>query len=151
MKNEETTCTLSDKRKLINGNGNYVVRVTCDSCGHVHSLTFSGWTRFCCLSCGLVMKRTPYMANGGFSTQLTITTREAAASVMELDRSFVGTRHYMGFAYFWAHEYKHTMRECSAANRQLVHSVLLAHGLVVHEISDAHCEIVQKYAKPRHY
>ena len=40
-------------------------------------------------------------------------TMKAMIELYKVDEKFVGTKDYMGVAYFWGHEYKHTMRDLS--------------------------------------
>ena len=84
-----------------------------------------------------------------YSINLETVTENAFSGLLALDKTFVGTRDYMGLASFWASAYKFTMRECSVANCKRVHHMLLLHDLVVYEESDAHLAIIEKYAKPR--
>ena len=51
---------LSNKRKFPNGNGMYMVTVTCSACRHSDQLTYSGWCGWVCLGCRAVLERTPY-------------------------------------------------------------------------------------------
>ena len=51
---------LSDKRMRPNGNGMYVVTVTCSACRHSAILTFSGWSGGVCQGCRAGLERTPY-------------------------------------------------------------------------------------------
>ena len=47
--------------------------------------------------------------------------------LFQLDRAFVGTKNYMGLAYFWeGSQVRHIMRALSAAKRRRVHAELLA-------------------------
>lgn len=50
---------LTNKRSEPNGNGMYIVDVTC-SCGHTFTVSFSGWTAVGCPRCGAMLERTPY-------------------------------------------------------------------------------------------
>tara|TARA_R100000654_G_scaffold39856_1_gene65705 strand:+ start:461 stop:742 length:282 start_codon:yes stop_codon:yes gene_type:complete len=50
-------------------------------------------------------------------------TMGARVKVLRLDKKFIGTEHYMGVAYFWGHEYKHTMRDLSYAKRRKIHNL----------------------------
>ena len=47
----------------------------------------------------------------------------------DLDTSFIGTKDYMGFAYFWDGEVKHTMRDLSALMRKVIHDTALEEEL----------------------
>ena len=50
-------------------------------------------------------------------------TWEARGEIYGLDQKYVGTKNYMGVAYFWGHEYKHTMRDLSYAKRKKIHNL----------------------------
>jgi len=43
----------------------------------------------------------------------------------KLDKSFVGTSEYMGFAWFWDHEIKHYMRDSTAKQKKYIHDSFL--------------------------
>jgi hypothetical protein len=43
----------------------------------------------------------------------------------QLDKSFVGTSEYMGFAWFWDHEIKHYMRDSTAKQKKYIHDSFL--------------------------
>ena len=47
----------------------------------------------------------------------------AIVDIHRLDESYIGTKDYMGVAYFWGHEYKHTMRDLSYAKRRKIHNL----------------------------
>jgi hypothetical protein len=40
----------------------------------------------------------------------------------KLDKSFIGTSEYMGFAWFWDHEIKHYMRDSSTKQKKYIHN-----------------------------
>jgi len=48
---------------------------------------------------------------------------DATVEIYKLDEKYVGTKNYMGVAYFWGHEYKHTMRDLSYAKRRKIHNL----------------------------
>ena len=48
--------------------------------------------------------------------------------LVKLDRGFIGTPHYMGVAYFWNYEYRHTMRDASIAKSRKVHGRIIEAG-----------------------
>jgi hypothetical protein len=50
-------------------------------------------------------------------------TWEASGDIYALDLKYVGTKNYMGVAYFWGHEYKHTLRDLSYAKRKKIHNL----------------------------
>ena len=58
-----------------------------------------------------------------YSINIEALTFDATMELLNLDKSFVGTPNYMGLAYFWGHEYKHTLRDISIAKRRKIHNV----------------------------
>ena len=60
---------------------------------------------------------------GGGVMNLGEITMQATIEVYKVDKTFVGTKDYMGVAYFWGHEYKHTMRDLSHAKRRKIHNL----------------------------
>jgi hypothetical protein len=62
--------------------------------------------------------------------------------VMRIDQAFVGTPDYMGIAYWWDHEYKHTMRDATTKERKKAHDALLAAGLPLDGVSDEHAQVI---------
>ena len=59
-----------------------------------------------------------------------------------LDESFIGTVDYQGHAYFWAHEYRHYLRDASRYQRRLIHMKLVKAGLELAGVSEEHLEII---------
>jgi hypothetical protein len=76
------------------------------------------------------------------SYKLTI-PETAYIEVLELDKTFVGTNKYMGLAYFWAHEYRHYLRDTTDANRRRVHSEFLTGGMELNGVSSHHESIIE--------
>ena len=70
---------------------------------------------------------------------------EAFSRLFELDRSFHGTKDYMGITYFWNYAYRHYLRDASPYRRKLVHDAFIRAGLELDEESDAHQAIVTRY------
>ena len=64
-----------------------------------------------------------------------------------LDKTFIGTACYLGFAYFWGQEYKHTLRSANNAQRQRVHMAFIKADLDLTGASPQHKAIVEKYCK----
>ena len=71
-------------------------------------------------------------------------TPSAISAHLDLDRSFFGTPDYQGFAHFWAHHYRHQLRDASPYQRRLVHKRLCLAGLPLDGVSDQHDEIINK-------
>ena len=85
-----------------------------------------------------------------YTVNLNALTFEAIGSILDLDKTFVGTENYIGVAYFWGHEYRYPMRDASIATRRSVHSKMLKAGLEVNACSPAHDEIIE-WATKRTY
>ena len=66
-----------------------------------------------------------------------------------IDDAMIGTPDYMGLAYWHAHEYKHTMREATPAQRKRAHDAILAAGLPLGGVSDDHQRIIDKHVSLR--
>ncbi len=77
-------------------------------------------------------------------------TGQAFDYLNALDRTFIGTNSYLGFAYFWGQEYKHTLRSANNAQRQRVHNAFIKAELDLTEASPEHEVIVNKYCKNVH-
>ncbi len=50
-------------------------------------------------------------------------TLKAFQELDKLDKTLVDTKDYMGIAYFWAHDYRHYMRDASYAKRRKIHNL----------------------------
>ena len=64
-----------------------------------------------------------------YSINLETASWNATEAIRQLDKSFVGTPDYMGVAYFWSHEFKHWLRDCTVAERKRVHLLWLKNNL----------------------
>jgi hypothetical protein len=62
--------------------------------------------------------------------------------LMKIDGAMVGTPDYMGLAYWWSHEYKHTMRAATTTERKRAHDAIVAAGLPLDGESDEHESII---------
>lgn len=69
---------------------------------------------------------------------------KAYQALGDLDEKFVGTPNYMGFAYFWSTDYKHSLRDASTNKRRAVHRAFLGAGLRVDGSSPEHEAIIEK-------
>lgn len=71
--------------------------------------------------------------------------------MMRIDQAMIGTPDYMGIAYWWSEEYKHSLRGCTPKERKAAHDKLLAAGLPLDGVSDQHREIIssctRRYAR----
>lgn len=63
------------------------------------------------------------------------------------DQKFVGTKNYIGLAYFWNYEYRHYLRDASIYVKRKVHNVFLEKGLELTGVSEIHYKIIKKYTK----
>tara|TARA_R100000655_G_C2921382_1_gene182360 strand:+ start:54 stop:335 length:282 start_codon:yes stop_codon:yes gene_type:complete len=50
-------------------------------------------------------------------------------AIEKIDKSFVGTKHYMGLAYFWDHEVKHWLRDATKYQRVKIHKLFMANKI----------------------
>lgn len=64
-----------------------------------------------------------------YSINLNAIDFESLCELLKLDESFVGTKKYMGIAYFWGQEYKHNLREASVAKRRKIHHLGLRENI----------------------
>lgn len=74
-------------------------------------------------------------------------TGQAGIYLSQLDKTFIGTENYMGFAYFWGHEYKHILRDCNNKQRQRIHGAWVEAGLDLTGHSEAHYAVIVKHAR----
>jgi len=76
-------------------------------------------------------------------------TDAAWVAIRELDLTFIGTKNYMGIAYFWGQHWKYVLREETAKTRKLIHDALLESGLDFVEDGEKpeYVAIIEKYAK----
>lgn len=72
-------------------------------------------------------------------------TSDAYARIQAADKEWVGTDHYMGLAYFWAHEYRYPMRDASAYKRVRIHRALMDAGLPLDGESGEHRQIIDQW------
>ena len=54
-------------------------------------------------------------------------------AIQKLDQSFVGTKNYMGLAYFWDHEIKHWLRDATPYQRVKAHKLFMANNIPFNE------------------
>ena len=64
--------------------------------------------------------------------------------MMRIDQAMIGTPDYMGIAYWWSEEYKHSLRGCTPKERKAAHDKLLAAGLPLDGVSDQDREIISR-------
>ena len=73
------------------------------------------------------------------------TTYNAFKEIYQIDKKFIGTYDYMGIAYFWSLDYKHTMRDLSEVDRRRVHNMWLDYNLDVSATSELHQELLNDF------
>lgn len=78
-----------------------------------------------------------------FASNIPAITTHAWLAIRNIDQGFVGTPDYMGVAYFWAHAYKHSLRDASSHKRRITHDRFMAAGLDLDGVSDRHADIVR--------
>ena len=66
------------------------------------------------------------MESINYNVQLNL---KAHQLLWDLDKKLIGTSEYMGLAYFWDHEVKHTMRDATTKFKKAVHDTALKNGL----------------------
>lgn len=84
--------------------------------------------------------------NSEWTTQkLMIFAREVQwAQERANDREAIGTKNYLGVAYFWNYEYRHYLRDATDSKRRRVHNAFIKAGLSVDGESPEHEAIVRK-------
>ena len=86
----------------------------------------------------------------GYSINMNTASPKATMALLELDKSFVGSKDYLGLAYFWAHEFKHYLRDATVSQRKRIHNAWLDNGLSFEaKIDDTseHWKIIEKVLK----
>jgi hypothetical protein len=84
----------------------------------------------------------------GYSLNLNALTFEAISAILEADAKLVGTKHYMGVAYFWgSNGCKHYLRDASTAQRRKIHKHWLDANLDLVGETLEHYAIIQKVMK----
>ncbi len=71
-------------------------------------------------------------------------TFDALSKMLELDRTLVGTPDYMGLAYFWGHDYKHSLRDATAKQRRTIHNTWLDRGIDFINQSEEGWNVIEK-------
>lgn len=84
-----------------------------------------------------------------YSINLETATWETTEALFKLDKTFIGTPHYMGLTYFWAYEYRHYLRDASIYQRKRVHKKWLDAGLPFEEVTQQHWDIIGKVLKAK--
>ena len=70
---------------------------------------------------------------------------EVFCALKEMDEKYVGTKDYMGIAYFWGlNGIKHYLRDATFAQRKRVHSIWLKRGLDFWGETEEHYAIVKQ-------
>ncbi|NNE32499.1 MAG: hypothetical protein HKN40_09030 [Winogradskyella sp.] len=71
----------------------------------------------------------------------------ASSEIRKLDKKFVGTEDYMGVAFFWSHEYKHTLRDVSITQRRTIHHKALKLGIDFTKVGVKQWELLSRVLK----
>ena len=69
--------------------------------------------------------------------------KSQSADCVFMDMLNIGTKNYLGIAYFWHYEYRHWMRDLNCVERIKVHNAFLKAKLIVDECSDIHRQIIE--------
>lgn len=72
---------------------------------------------------------------------------EGLTKLINLDKSFRNTSDYLGFAYFWSHEYRHYLRDVNEHTRRKVHKAFIKNNLKISGESAEHLNIIRKITK----
>lgn len=68
------------------------------------------------------------------------------SQVLLIDDGNIGTEHYIGLAYFWHYEYRHTMRDQSQYRCKLIHDKILKAGFDLSDSNEQIFAIIERYA-----
>lgn len=68
--------------------------------------------------------------------------------MLRIDEAMIGTPDYMGLAYWWDGEYKHTLRDASPKQRKIAHDRILAAGLRLDDVGSEHESIIERATRP---
>jgi len=70
-------------------------------------------------------------------------TFDAFVKLLELDKTLIGTKDYMGVAYFWGlNGCKYILRDATAAQRKKIHHRWIKEGLDFLKETDQHHQII---------
>ena len=72
---------------------------------------------------------------------------EAYMLLWHSDKNFVGTKNYVGLAYYWNYDYRHYLRDASPYVKRKIHSEFIKHGLDLVGSTEKHLSIIRKYTK----
>jgi len=67
---------------------------------------------------------------------------ERFAVYNQQDKLCLGTVHYQGLAYFWAHKYRHVMRDADPKLKIVIHHKFLVAGLNLGDETPKHDRII---------
>lgn len=83
----------------------------------------------------------------GYTSKVYIQNQEAFEALDTLDVSLIGTKSYLGRAYFWAYSFRHHLRDASPKIRVKVHNEFLEAGLKPDGYTIKHFKIIEKIFK----
>ena len=80
-----------------------------------------------------------------YSLNMNTVPFEVFCALKDLDEKYIGTKDYMGIAYFWGPSgIKHDLRDATFAQRKRVHRIWLKRGLDLLGETDEHYAIVKQ-------
>jgi hypothetical protein len=80
-----------------------------------------------------------------YFTEVRVGSQSLYSKLLAMDKKLLGTKDYMGIAYFWGQAYKHELRDCTIDARVAIHDAWLDAGLDLDGESAAHESILKKY------
>ena len=83
-----------------------------------------------------------------YGINLETATHKAYKAVDNIDKHFIGTKDYMGVAWFHAHAYRFVMRDISVAKRKFIHKKLMDAGVTdLSDFTDVISGIIYKHTR----
>ncbi len=62
----------------------------------------------------------------------------------ELDKTFVGTENYMGFAPFWHYNYRHYLRDATLSQKVEIHKAFMETGFCLNDVNNIYTKVIEK-------
>jgi len=84
-----------------------------------------------------------------FDAGIRSVSHEMHLKLLAIDKENVGTPDYMGLAYFWHYDYRHSCRSISPARRRKLHELLLKAGLHPTESTPSHDRVLADYLRDK--
>lgn len=82
-----------------------------------------------------------------YAINLNTISYDAFSKIYSLDKKFIGTKDYMGLAFFWGYEYKHYLRDASTSQRRRIHNKGLDKNLDFTKIGLKQWEVISDVLK----